>query len=358
MAERCAVIGVGQTHHKAKRDDISIAGMGAGSGQDGARRCRPHLVRDRPAAVIGKAPEHVRGVDDAGAVPGPCARGGGQADDPGSHRWIGGRVHFDRGCPPHLLGDPQAGAHRRLREAVGGLRRHVGAVGAPAVRRAAAGRGRRLFRPRIVYMRCSGAPEHIGRMVAVKDRLNAIRNPYAHLHLPDIDMKTVEESMMLWDPLRYSRPVRRRMAPPPWCCPPRTRCRGHPPACIDGMAMRSEPTQFAGRDQVTPRPVGTARPTSTPRPGSPTRGRRSTSPRSTSRSAGTSRCGWRTSASPTSATGWKLTESGPPPSTATSPGTPRAGCCRPTRSGRRGCSGSWRWPCRCAARPASTRSTG
>ena len=27
MAERCAVIGVGQTHHKSKRDDISIAGM-------------------------------------------------------------------------------------------------------------------------------------------------------------------------------------------------------------------------------------------------------------------------------------------------------------------------------------------
>ena len=27
MAERCAVIGVGQTHHKAKREDVSIAGL-------------------------------------------------------------------------------------------------------------------------------------------------------------------------------------------------------------------------------------------------------------------------------------------------------------------------------------------
>ena len=27
MSERCAVIGVGQTKHKAKRDDISIAGL-------------------------------------------------------------------------------------------------------------------------------------------------------------------------------------------------------------------------------------------------------------------------------------------------------------------------------------------
>jgi len=44
------------------------------------------------------------------------------------------------------------------------------------------------FAPHIrAYMRRSGAPEHIGRMVAVKDRKNAMRNPYAHLHLADID---------------------------------------------------------------------------------------------------------------------------------------------------------------------------
>ena len=27
MTNRCAVIGIGQTHHKAKREDVSIAGL-------------------------------------------------------------------------------------------------------------------------------------------------------------------------------------------------------------------------------------------------------------------------------------------------------------------------------------------
>ena len=27
MAERCAVVGVGQTHHKKCRDDVSLAGL-------------------------------------------------------------------------------------------------------------------------------------------------------------------------------------------------------------------------------------------------------------------------------------------------------------------------------------------
>ena len=36
------------------------------------------------------------------------------------------------------------------------------------------------------YMARSGAPDDIGIQVAVKDRLNALRNPYAHLHEPEI----------------------------------------------------------------------------------------------------------------------------------------------------------------------------
>ena len=52
-------------------------------------------------------------------------------------------------------------------------------------------------------MHKSGAPNDVGMKVAVKDRLHALRNPYAHLHLPDISLKMVEESIMLWDPLHY-----------------------------------------------------------------------------------------------------------------------------------------------------------
>jgi acetyl-CoA C-acetyltransferase len=112
-----------------------------------------------------------------------------------------------------------------------------------------------FFAPIIrAYMARSGAPRHIGHLVAVKDRLAALRNPKAHLHIPDIDLKMVEESFLLWDPLRYldvcpssdgamalvlgSEKVGDAAAAPAW---------------IHGMAMRSEPTMFARRDQVNPR---------------------------------------------------------------------------------------------------------
>jgi acetyl-CoA C-acetyltransferase len=53
------------------------------------------------------------------------------------------------------------------------------------------------------YMERYGAPDHIGCMVAVKDRLNACRNPYAHLQIPNIDLAMVQQSPMLWEPLRF-----------------------------------------------------------------------------------------------------------------------------------------------------------
>src|SRR5438132_1565071 len=58
------------------------------------------------------------------------------------------------------------------------------------------------------YITKSHAPAHIGWQVAVKDRLNACKNPYAHLQLADITIEKVKESPMLRDPIHYleSRP--------------------------------------------------------------------------------------------------------------------------------------------------------
>ena len=53
------------------------------------------------------------------------------------------------------------------------------------------------------YIRRSGAPDHIGAIVAAKDRRNGAKNPYAHLHQPDITVESVQASQMLWDPIRY-----------------------------------------------------------------------------------------------------------------------------------------------------------
>ena len=61
MSERVAVIGVGQTHHKAKRDDVSIAGLV----REAAQRALDDAGmgwEDIDAVVIGKAPDMFEGV--------------------------------------------------------------------------------------------------------------------------------------------------------------------------------------------------------------------------------------------------------------------------------------------------------
>jgi acetyl-CoA C-acetyltransferase len=109
------------------------------------------------------------------------------------------------------------------------------------------------------YIRRSGAPEHIGWQVAVNHRLNALRNPYAHLHLPDITVDKVRASPMLWDPVRFLE-----------SCPTSdgsaaivvtgedeatriSAATGRPPAWVHGSAWRTETGHFAGRDEVNPR---------------------------------------------------------------------------------------------------------
>ncbi|MBZ0252606.1 MAG: thiolase domain-containing protein, partial [Candidatus Methylomirabilis sp.] len=105
------------------------------------------------------------------------------------------------------------------------------------------------------YIQRSGAPDHIGVLVAVKDRLHALGNPYAHLQIPGITREMVENSPMLWEPIRYletcpssdgacamvltSAPVAEKI--------------GNKPAWIHAGQMRSEPTFFAGRDAVLPK---------------------------------------------------------------------------------------------------------
>ncbi|AQA22292.1 putative acetyl-CoA acetyltransferase [Rhodococcus sp. MTM3W5.2] len=107
------------------------------------------------------------------------------------------------------------------------------------------------------YIRRSGAPSHIGAMVAVKDRLNGSINPYAHLKQPDITLESVQASQMLWDPIRFDE-----------TCPSSDGAcaivigdedsaksmisRGRQVAWVHATAMRTEPTTFSGRDQVNP----------------------------------------------------------------------------------------------------------
>lgn len=253
MGEPCAVIGVGQTKHDVKRVDVSIAGL--------LREAAERAMQDAEvswdeidAVVIGKAPDMFEGVmmpelylaDALGASGKPMLR----VHTAGS---VGGTTAI---VAAQLV---QAGVHERVLTVAFEKQSESNAMWAltvkvPFQQAIVAGAGG-YFAPLIrAYMRRSGAPEDTGIRVALKDRQNALKNPYAHLVFPDISFEQIRTSPMLWDPIRFletcpssdgacamvvasERAAKRAPRPPAW---------------IRATAMKSEPTMFAGRDQVNP----------------------------------------------------------------------------------------------------------
>ena len=144
MAERLLRVGrcvVGQTHHTKVRDDVSLAGLL----REAARRALDDAEMtwsDIDAVVIGTAPDTFEGVMMPELYLADALGRGRQADAARAHRGQRRRQHRDRGLEPHHRRGPQAGAHRRVREAVGG-RHDLGARRRPQRQR----RRGRLLRP-------------------------------------------------------------------------------------------------------------------------------------------------------------------------------------------------------------------
>ena len=247
-----AVIGIGQTHHRAKREDVSMAGL-----------CREAIDRaledaglgfdDIYAVVVGKAPDLFEGVmmpelylaEALGAAGKPLLR----VHTAGS---VGGSTAI---VAASLV---QAGVHRRVLTVAYEKQSESNAMWAlsvpiPFIMPVHAGAGG-YFAPHVrSYIRRSGAPTEVGAIVAAKDRQNALKNPYAHLRNPDTSVESVLASQMLWDPIRYDE-----------TCPSSdgacalvigdrdTAKAADSPAWIHATAMRSEATTAAERDQVNP----------------------------------------------------------------------------------------------------------
>lgn len=251
-----AVLGTGQTHYVAKRHDVTMSGL-----------CREAIDRamvdanvtwdDIDAVVVGKAPDLFEGVmmpelfmaDALGATGKPLLR---------VH--TAGSVGGSTGVVAASL--VQSGVHKRVLAVAWEKQSESNAMWAlsipvPFNMPVGAGAGG-YFAPHVrAYIRRSGAPNHIGAMVAAKDRRNGSRNPYAHLKQPDITVESVQASQMLWDPIRYDE-----------TCPSSdgacamvigneeaaavVEAQGRKVAWIHATAMRTEPTTFAGRDQVNP----------------------------------------------------------------------------------------------------------
>ncbi|MGZ4786818.1 MAG: thiolase domain-containing protein, partial [Acidimicrobiales bacterium] len=208
---------------------------------------------DIDAVVLGKAPDLFEGImkpelyltDALGAAGKPMFR----VHTAGS---VGGATGI---VGAHLV---EAGRHRRVL-AVGYQKQSEGnaqfALGSGKGASLGAGGA---FAPFIrAYIHRSGAPEHIGWKVAVKDRQNALKNPYAHLKIEDISIEKVKASPMMWDPVRY---LESCPSSDGACAVVLTNeaggraaaADGRPPAWILGASSRSEPPSFPGRDPVRP----------------------------------------------------------------------------------------------------------
>lgn len=254
MGVLCAVAGIGQTKHDSCREDVSIAGLV----REAAKRALQDAEltwKEIDAVVLGKAPDMFEGVmmpelylaDALGAVGKPMIR----VHTAGS---VGGSTAL---VAASLI---QSGQHERVLTVAFEKQSESDAMWAlspripfqPPMMAGAGG----YFAPLIrAYMGRSDAPEHVGRMVAVKDRLNALKNPYAHLHMDAIDMEKVEQSPMLWDPVRYLETCPSSDGACALVLTSEAVADRHSgtPAWVHGGQMRTEPTMFAGRDQVLPR---------------------------------------------------------------------------------------------------------
>jgi acetyl-CoA C-acetyltransferase len=254
--ERVAIVGTGQTKHAPTRGDVSMAGLV----REAATRALADAEMswaDIDAVVVGKAPDFFEGVmmpelflaDALGATGKPLFR----VHTAGS---VGGSTAI---VASQLVA---AGIHERVLTVAFEKQSESNAMWAlsmpipfqPPLHAGAGG----YFAPHIrSYMRRAKAPDHIGILVALKDRLNALKNPYAHLHQHEVSFDSIKDSMMLWDPIRYEE-----------TCPSsdgafaivfgsekvgdEAAAQGRPPAWLHGTAMRSEPTMSADRDTVLP----------------------------------------------------------------------------------------------------------
>jgi len=251
--QRAAVLGTGQTHHRSKRTDVSMAGL-VREAVDRAMADAGVDWVDIDAVVVGKAPDLFEGVmmpelalaDAIGATGKPMLR----VHTAGS---VGGSTSLV--AASHV----QAGIHRRVLTLAFEKQSESNAMWAlsiapPFTMPVGAGAGGH-FAPHVrSYIRRAQAPEHVGAMVAAKDRRNGVLNPYAHLHQPDVTVESVQDSQMLWDPIRYDETCPSSDGACAMIIGDERAGDGVPggAAWVRSTAMRTEPRVFSGRDQVSP----------------------------------------------------------------------------------------------------------
>tara|TARA_B100000989_G_scaffold76280_3_gene54069 strand:+ start:5130 stop:6275 length:1146 start_codon:yes stop_codon:yes gene_type:complete len=246
-----AVIGVGQTKYESKRRDVSVGGL-VREAIDNAMKHANVEWDAIDAVILGKAPDMFEGIvmpelslaDAIGAVGKPVLRvhtagsvGGSTSVIAATHVTSG---NFDTVLTVTFEKQSESNATWALSPKY---------PYSPHINAGAGG----YFAPYMrEYIRRYNAPENIGWIVAAKDRQNALKNPYAHLQIPNIDEQMVADTPMLWEPLRYLESCPSSDGACALVISNEKLAKGRKAAWIKGMAVRSEGTLSAGRDEVNP----------------------------------------------------------------------------------------------------------
>ncbi len=353
---RCAVIGIGQTKHAAKRDDVSIAGLVR---EAAVRALEDAGLRwaDIDAVVIGKAPDMFEGVmmpelylaDALGAAGKPMMR----VHTAGQRRRLDGdrrgAPRPSRACTSACSRSPSRSSRRATR--CGRSRR-----GIRSSRRSSPARAATSRRSSARYIRRSGAPAdvgHDGRGEGSPERAQEpVRAPAHARHLARDGARladAVGSRSATW------RPARRPTARARWCSRARSAAKPRADASRRGCArprcaasrrcsrgaIRS--TRRAGRDCAADAlPAGRDH---------RSRAARSTSPRSTCPSRWFEPMWMENLGFAPENEGWKMTRRGRHRARRRAARSTRpAACSRPTPSAPPGCSASPRRRSRCAGR--------
>jgi acetyl-CoA C-acetyltransferase len=246
MARPCAVVGIGQTKYK-RQLPVTLDGLVREAALQALEDANLTFA-DIDAVVIGKAPDALEGVvmpelslaGALGAVGKPIHRVH-TAGSVGASTAISAAVLVESGRYDTVLTVTyEKQSEGNATWALSGGRsggQGAGGTFAPWIRE---------------YIRRSKAPEHIGWKVAVKDRLNALKNPNAHLHLEDISIEKVKESPMLWDPIHFleSCPSSDGAAAMVLTSEDKVSRSPNKPAWVLGHAKRTEFSTFPGRDTI------------------------------------------------------------------------------------------------------------
>ncbi|HET8676297.1 MAG TPA: thiolase domain-containing protein, partial [Blastocatellia bacterium] len=200
---RAAIVGTGQTKCKERRDDVSFPGLI----YEAATRALEDAgitIDDVDAVVFGSAPELFEGVNHPEQW---CADASGAFLKPMIRVHTGGTVGASTGIAAFYY--VAAGMFDTVLAVTGDkLSESPVQLGLSTVYDPILGRQFACGAPSAValqarqYMHKYGVTEHEAALVAVKNRKNALLNPYAQLHIPNISVEMVMNSMVLSTPIK------------------------------------------------------------------------------------------------------------------------------------------------------------